>query len=832
MNWTGGGLSRSRNAKKSLSSKQQQHFALKRAALQAHRSPQPINFDFDHCQSVAVTARIPPVGSVSKQNSLQQQTILDDFENTRPLAKKLQNLNNHHGSKKRKRSPLKPTDSHTKPGAPTDKGNSPIVISSRPPSVSSSLPSRTSKASQAQEQLDTSPDELSKTSIETKRRRLLQTPDWVGLVLRASEPVHMKFADPKDRDLIGRRRPVSKVNYKHPDGYQKPLKRTTKLDRHKLLPDTTNFCSIADDVSIRFGSAVDKSVRGYDERYSDIHEPAKPRGLAFPDEYFSVLSTNKSYRIGGTVDRSVRDEAERVSICKPLAESHTSDEILDLAEIEPVQSPRPAVSAVRAGFLGRTSLSDYGHRDILTPSAFMDDSSSSPMHPTHSSSDVEDFRAGKTPSSSRVYMKTHPATYGSEWNLPDLNEQALEGPRLRLVVQSTPQSHVRVSQFRGSSPVCCNIALGTSLGSIVPLGKPIGSTAWHDGYAGGRHVPSDPSLESLAVTTPPLDMASSQLLTEIHNYEYRNARRLKITKDKSHSLYTPRGKYREYTVNSETIRPASKDNESQTLAQTKAARQEQSRSAQEEEEVWRRFIAPSDLTVDQRLLGAPQTATNASKSTLKKGSTHTSALPSSVKQPHQTTEEEENIWKNFIFSDEDEHNGWTIEESQPQAISPYDPLEQASIILESPQDFNSILAEASDILTEFDDIINSSMQAPERLGQSVPLPSSLVGQASSASVPRSSIPQQVSSDELGLGWSPTRTQLSAAKAKEPKVVFTRPKRYVRERAGRPAEPVHIGGRVLRNGKRTSAKGGRRQGCDREDEGEKKRKTAKTTPAQG
>ena len=472
MNWTGGGLSRSRNAKKSLSSKQQQHFALKRAALQAHRSPQPISFDFDYCQSVAVTAHIPSVGSLSKQRSLQQQTILDDFENTRPLAKKLQNLNNHHGSKKRKRSPLEPTSSHTKPGAPTDKGNSPIVISSRPPSVSTSLLSRTSKASQAQEHLDTSPDELNKTSIETKRRRLLQTPDWVGLGLRASEPVHMKFADPKDRDLIGRRRPVSKVNYKHPDGYRKPLMRTTNLDRQTLLPDT-----IADDVSIRFGSAVDKSVRGYDERYSNIHEPAKPRGLAFPDEYFSVLSTNKSYRIGGTVDRSVRDEAERVSICKPLAESHISDEILDLAEIKPVQSPRPAVSAVHAGFVGRTSLSDYGHREILTPSAFMDDSSSSPMHPTHSSSDVEDFRPSKTPISSRGYMKTLPATHGSEWNLPDLNEQALDGPRLRPVVQSTPQSQVRVSQFRGSSPVSRNIALGTSLGSIVPLGKPIGSTA-------------------------------------------------------------------------------------------------------------------------------------------------------------------------------------------------------------------------------------------------------------------------------------------------------------------------------------------------------------------
>ena len=63
--------------------------------------------------------------------------------------------------------------------------------------------------------------------------------------------------------------------------------------------------------------------------------------------------------------------------------------------------------------------------------------------------------------------------------------------------------------------------------------------------------------------------------------------------------------------------------------------------------------------------------------------------------------------------------------------------------------------------------------------------------------------------------------MSAAKAKEPKVVLIRPKRHVRERAGKLAEPVYVGGRVLRNGKRTRATRGEDKATIKKMEGRKR-----------
>lgn len=151
----------------------------------------------------------------------------------------------------------------------------------------------------------------------------------------------------------------------------------------------------------------------------------------------------------------------------------------------------------------------------------------------------------------------------------------------------------------------------------------------------------------------------------------------------------------------------------------------------------------------------------------------------------------------------------TIDPSWPSRLgtSPSDILDQASFDSETPQNFPSVLAEASDSLTASNESLPQQSRYP---GHKAP-PSSLIGQASSASVPKSSIPQQISSDELGLDWSPARTQLDSIKSREPKVVFTPPRRYIGGDNNEPPKPLHIGGRILRNGKKIGETGQKESG---------------------
>lgn len=790
--------------------------------MQSHRSPPNIVFDFDHCQSNALEIRTPRSGPTIKQRPLRQQTVLDDFEHTRPLAKKLQYLHEHHDSKKRKRTPLENINPPAKRQGHPGKESSPIVISSRHSSISSSLLSISAKIPPPQPHVDTSPDELSKPSIETKRRRLLQMHDWAGLERKRPQPVHMKFADPEDRDQIGRRRPV-KVNYNHPSGYQQPLRRITKLDRHKLFPNTLGTQSGKDQISIRFGSAVDQSLKDCRGDGSMADQQVRSGGFVYPDEYFSRLDTGKSYRIGG-----------------PIRESHRSEEILDPADVEVAQA--------------NMSLSDYGYREILTPSAFMDDSSSSPRQ-------IEDAPGVLD------HTEARSASGGSEWNLPDFSNQTLAGPALRLLVRDTPQSHTRESKERS---ITRGLDLATPLTPATQQSMPSHSYGQYGIPAGGKHAESDPSLESLTITTPDWGMATSRLKTEFHKHVYIETKSHKERSGIINTFHPRQEETSEHHVLEKDMRLAKTDETSHVLSTPNYLHQEP-RESQKDEANWKVFLA-SDIMREVHPLATPLTRIDDSRYELSKQSS-TSAdsqtISKNIEQPN-PAEDEEKIWQNFIFSDEDENTEWIIEELQPQAATPYDPsrpqpsiiaevdtspikqnphlietssttsvgslyspsktmeprrstidpswpsrlgtspsdiLDQASFDSETPQNFPSVLAEASDSLTASNESLPQQSRYP---GHKAP-PSSLIGQASSASVPKSSIPQQISSDELGLDWSPARTQLDSIKSREPKVVFTPPRRYIGGDNNEPPKPLHIGGRILRNGKKIGETGQKESG---------------------
>jgi len=111
-----------------------------------------------------VPTRSQYIETKTKNEQIQHQTVLNNFENTKPLVKKLERLQDGHGTKKRKRLPLESTRASTGRDLP------PIVISPKHSSISSSLASQRAKGSTHQSRLDTSPDELSKPSIPTRLR--------------------------------------------------------------------------------------------------------------------------------------------------------------------------------------------------------------------------------------------------------------------------------------------------------------------------------------------------------------------------------------------------------------------------------------------------------------------------------------------------------------------------------------------------------------------------------------------------------------------------------------------------------------------------------------
>ena len=197
MNWTGGGLSRSRNAKGSLSAKQKDYFAKARIKMQNGKIPRPETqtFDLGGWKPVIKVASSPR-SVVSNQPS---QKTLDSFEKFQPTVKRLDSLKPRKASNKRKRTASQSYSSH----AVQAKGEAPdpIVIGS---SQSSSSASST-RPREPRPVPDVSSSE-GITDIEAKRRQLLKMTDWVGIDRRPTKPVKMRFADPRDRDLIGRRR--------------------------------------------------------------------------------------------------------------------------------------------------------------------------------------------------------------------------------------------------------------------------------------------------------------------------------------------------------------------------------------------------------------------------------------------------------------------------------------------------------------------------------------------------------------------------------------------------------------------------------------------------
>lgn len=177
MNWTGGSLTKSRNAQSSVTATQKKHFAKARKRLYHGQQP-PLDLDFSTFEPHArITKR-----AYDQQTSLHVRQSDRDGEEIQELLQDASNEDNSPPSKSQF------SDRRTCDGG------------------SALLPGSATGSRHLDKKDMTIPDE---DEFEAKKKELLAMRDWCGL--ESTRPVRMTFEDPADRNMIGRRRRVDKL---------------------------------------------------------------------------------------------------------------------------------------------------------------------------------------------------------------------------------------------------------------------------------------------------------------------------------------------------------------------------------------------------------------------------------------------------------------------------------------------------------------------------------------------------------------------------------------------------------------------------------------------
>ena len=633
MNWTGGRLCRSRNANSSTSAKQKNHFAKARAKLQSAQSSTPKRqpFDLGHWRPDYETKHVSSSSGQQYEHS-QHQMVLDDFENVRPLVQKLQTLNQRNDSHKRKRPSLERCVHHPKREDSGLEPMSPIVISSRPSSASSAQSSAPAIATIEDPSRFDSLGTSGLTSIEAKRRRLLQMEDWVGVERRHSKPAHMTFTEAEDRDMIGKRRQMKKGHHVTRDAIHRSSKRPSYL--------------------------------------------GEPRQLDIASQDFG--DGQMSIRIGSAVDRSQA--------------SVSSEEMLFDSEVQE-RNPRklPAAPVVQHGELGSLPLSDRTHREIRDSSAFMDDLSSvaaifqsEEMKPlpqsAHRRGDI-DIPSGSMDDSTSFGFGCQPLQETppkhKELGLPidEEDDSEIDGVReastplelepaqeeqcFRLVFENTPQPPA--SNWTDSDPIVRDFAypnVGPPLArsNSSPLLRAQDVSIPDDGAE-----TDDSSIESLASRPRFFGNAPNQ-----NSGNHASDSRMQHT-ERSDNCGGERGS----TANSESSQISKK--EMRSPARRKSLDKDKLQPNLEEESIWRSFTMMDEMEDTKSFKARPTSNNNGKEPTANQHMDHNAqAFPPKTK-PRSLVDDEEQIWRAFIFSDDDDNNPtneWTLESPSPPIHSP------------------------------------------------------------------------------------------------------------------------------------------------------------------
>lgn len=648
MNWTGGALSRSRNAnvKASLLVKQKNHFAKARVKLQHGQrvSPPEVQyFDFGEWKPERGVRDDRQSDRVNRNASSQR--TLDQFHNVQGVVRKLKSLRPRQEERsKRKRSLIDDTEGYVLPSGIPIPPISPTVIGPRSHSGSSPVqaePTEQDVMNPLQASISSTSDRLyplaALDSVETKRRRLLQQSDWVGIERQKclSKPIKMKFTDAKDRDLIGRRRPFN--------GSAVQNRWNVKYSRPTKIPLMT-ACDEGD-------------------------ESWKPDGM--------------SIRIGSTASSK-----------GPIV-----DEMLDCYHAPEVNRSAHRLRYSEYTNLGHEPQSQYRPREATTPSGLRK-MSSEPFRSLFSPEEIEQSCVTQLVEASTIPEIDNLSFTEDHLQLPEDYKVLDPKPRFRLVFDQTPELHGQTSKFDHGN--------GPNVGDLSSTERNCQGNAVEQTAHNQEHdVPKDP-LSGLGPTqnarpsTSPLSIATSRYMRELEDqnlgtdgpevFSRSVADRPAHTKAQP-ALNTKAAEDERYT----NLNEGSEGSEQHEEVQGK----ENVHPTEDEDEIWRCFISLDDVHGPQ---ASEPTATHIAPRTANAPlqDQQIPAQPSirsnpQIPPPH--APDDEQIWRDFIFSspnansnNNNNNNEWTLEEASPKPPSPkishtsttYDPTRpQPSMVAEA-----------------------------------------------------------------------------------------------------------------------------------------------------
>lgn len=650
MNWTGGALSRSRNAnvKAPLLVKQKNYFAKARVRLQngQRASPPEVQyFDFGEWKPESGVRDDRHSDRVNRRASSQR--TLDQFHNVQGVVRKLKSLRPRQESRsKRKRSLINDTEGYVLPSGIPIPPISPTLIGPR--SHSSSPPVQAEPTEQEvmkphRTSTSSTSDKLyplaALDSVETKRRRLLQESDWVGIERQRclSKPVQMKFTDAKDRDLIGRRRPLS-------------------------------------------GSAVQNR---WNVKYS---RPTKIPLMAACDE------GDQSWNPDGMIIRIGSTASSKGPIVNEMLDCHHAP--------EPVNCSAHPLRHSEYTNVGHKPQSQYRPREATTPSGLRK-MSSEPFRSLFSPEEVEQSCVTQLVEASSMPEDDNLSFVEDELQLPEDYKLPDPEPRFRLVFDQTPQLRGQTSEFDHGND--------SNVGSFSSTKRNCqGNVAEQAAYNQEHNVPKD-RLSGLGPTqdarpsTSPLSIATSRYMRELEDqhlgtdgpevFSRSVVDRLAHTKPQP-VANTKAAEDERHTKRNEQPRGSKQHEEVQEKENIQPTEDE------DEDEIWRCFINLNDVHNPQ---ASQPTTTHIAPTTgiVPPQNQQTPAQPSPTSNPQKTpphAPDDEQIWRDFIFSSPNANNNknnnyeWTLEEASPEPPSPevghpsttYDPTRpQPSMVAEA-----------------------------------------------------------------------------------------------------------------------------------------------------
>lgn len=207
MNWTGGSLTRSKNAKSSVIATQKKHFAKAREKL--YHGPQPpLSLDFSIFE---------PLATVTKKPCTQQTSLFGPRDDSEYPQERFKRCGTRKSVATGGESLMSPRNAlKIEAVTPSESGRSNRHGSSESPTRLPGYSSRNRNL--GKDDMATSAE----IEFEAKKKELLAMRDWCGL--ESSRPVRMTFEDQADREMIGRRRRVDKV-----------APREKRRDHHRFL---------------------------------------------------------------------------------------------------------------------------------------------------------------------------------------------------------------------------------------------------------------------------------------------------------------------------------------------------------------------------------------------------------------------------------------------------------------------------------------------------------------------------------------------------------------------------------------------------------------------